>query len=262
MENKEMRYCNQCPNHCPEDSLKCGRGRNYFSRVDDPDTEDHGEERREECRSHGREERREGRHSHDEEYRREGGWHGHGGEGKKGDWHGHGDKDGKKGGWHGHGGESRKEGGWHGHGSEEEGGERRRGGGPHLDQNDLYSMMRFCGHYLYHRSGSDQGAGQERILSILSNKGSITQKELQTILKIQPGSMSEILAKLEEKGMISRKKDEEDKRKSIIELTEEGHKAGGQSKIQPKDQLFDALDEGEQEALKQLLVKLTDSWKD
>ncbi len=28
MSNQE--FCNQCPNHCSADSLKCGRGRAYF----------------------------------------------------------------------------------------------------------------------------------------------------------------------------------------------------------------------------------------
>lgn len=242
MENNEMRYCNQCPNHCPENALKCGRGRNYFSRLDNPEEENREAEIR-------------------EGEAREGGWHGHhghgdGDEGREHGHHGHHDhgdgNEGREGGWHGH----------HGHGDGDEGGEGRRGRGPHLDQNDLYSMMRFCGHYLYHRSGSVHGAGQERILSILSEKESITQKELQSILKIQPGSMSEILSKLEEKGMISRKKDEEDRRKSVIELTDEGREAGSKAKHQPESELFGALDENEQEALRQLLRKLTDSWKD
>lgn len=130
-----------------------------------------------------------------------------------------------------------------------------------LNQNDLYSMMRYCGHYLYHRSGKGHGAGQERILSILAKRESMTQKELQSILQIQPGSMSEILAKMEEKNLISRRKDEEDKRKSIIELTETGRKTNAENDTRDGKDLFRVLSESEQEELKVILRKLTDNWK-
>lgn len=88
----------------------------------------------------------------------------------------------------------------------------------------------------------------------------MTQKELQEILQIQPGSMSELLAKLEEKGLILRRKDEEDKRRSILTLTEAGQTVAKEQQREEKP-LFEALDETEQEELKNLLGKLLDSWK-
>lgn len=88
----------------------------------------------------------------------------------------------------------------------------------------------------------------------------MTQKELQEILQIQPGSMSELLAKLEEKGLILRRKDDEDKRRSILTLTEAGQTAAKEQQGEEKP-LFGALDETEQEELKNLLGKLLDSWK-
>lgn len=125
---------------------------------------------------------------------------------------------------------------------------------------DLYSLMRACGHYLYHRSGKN--AGQGRILAILAERGSMTQRELQEILKIKPGSISEILAKLEEKGRILRKKDELDKRRSVLELTERGQEIVEiQKKEMSEESLFDALEEAEQIELKRLLKKLLESWK-
>lgn len=63
------------------------------------------------------------------------------------------------------------------------------------EQDDLYNILRACGHHLYHRFGKDMGQG--RILAILSERESITQKELQEMLRIQPGSATEILTKLE-----------------------------------------------------------------
>lgn len=88
----------------------------------------------------------------------------------------------------------------------------------------------------------------------------MTQKELQEVLQIQPGSMSEILAKLEEKGLIVRNKDDEDKRRSVLTLTEAGRESVKEIQENEKP-LFGALDENEQEELKKLLGKLLESWK-
>lgn len=89
----------------------------------------------------------------------------------------------------------------------------------------------------------------------------MTQKELQEILHVQPGSISEILAKLEDKGLILREKDDSDKRKSIIKLTETGRNAKDIVSVEYNDGgLFDALSDEEQGTLKELLKKLLDSW--
>lgn len=151
----------------------------------------------------------------------------------------------------------------HGHGQEHGRGHGHggvHGGVPFCDKDNLYSLMRACGHYLHHNSGRDMGQG--RILAILAERKSMSQKELQEILQIQPGSVSEILSKLEEKGQILRKKDEEDKRRSVLELTDAGREAFCIQKQQGEgQQLFDALSESEKEELKKILGKLLESWK-
>lgn len=127
------------------------------------------------------------------------------------------------------------------------------------DKDDLYSLMRTCGRYLYLRSG--KRAGQRRILAILKSRNKMTQKELQDILRIQPGSVSEILAKLEERGLIQRGKDDEDKRRCILELTEAGAEAAMLQEQQEEGRPgFDALNGEEQEELKKLLGKLLRDW--
>ena len=128
------------------------------------------------------------------------------------------------------------------------------------EKDNLYSLMRACGHHLYVRSG--RSAGQGRILAILLERSSMTQKELQDILRIKPGSMSEILAKMEEKGLIRRQKDTEDRRKSVLELTEYGRdEALLQERQGDGSPTFGALSEEEQEELKKMLWKLLESWK-
>lgn len=71
MTETTMEYCSQCPNHCPADDLKCGRGRNYFAQMQGLEPEEHpGHE-------HGHEYKHEGAHGHGQR-------HGHGaGQGKE-----------------------------------------------------------------------------------------------------------------------------------------------------------------------------------
>lgn len=118
-----------------------------------------------------------------------------------------------------------------------------------------------CGHKLGSGHGKHQTQG--RILKILYHHGPMTQKALQDKLDIQPGSMSEIAAKLEHKGLLVREKDPVDKRKILLTLTEagradvEGFQKHGKSQ-HTKD--FDGLTQEEQQQLLHLLEKLLDSW--
>lgn len=126
----------------------------------------------------------------------------------------------------------------------------------------LLEIMEKCGHFLYHRRGGKRGQG--RILRVLLNEGEMTQKELQEHIRIQPGSMSEIVMKLENAGFIVRTKDESDRRKVILKITEEGKQIVSENMIRNAEQeqtLFKALDEEEQKTLQELLSKLFQDWE-
>ena len=86
--------------------------------------------------------------------------------------------------------------------------------------NDLTSQLIKCGQILMHKTGKKRG--QENILEILFQYESMSQKQLQEVLGIEAGSLSEILSKLEQRQFIERYKDINDKRKSIIHLTSLG----------------------------------------
>lgn len=76
-----------------------------------------------------------------------------------------------------------------------------------------------------HREGhpfADASRGQGRILAMLKIKDGISTKELSYLLGIRISSLNETLAKMEKNGYISRKPSEEDKRVSIIYVTEKG----------------------------------------
>lgn len=126
-------------------------------------------------------------------------------------------------------------------------------------KDDLSYLLGRCGHFLYHRP--EKGRGQSKILKILYEKDSMTQKELQSELGIKSGSMSEILSKLESREMVLRHKDEKDRRKVILSITDKGRKeveifAKNESKID----IYQSLNNSEKETLKNILSKLVNDW--
>lgn len=65
--------------------------------------------------------------------------------------------------------------------------------------------------------------GQSHCLYMIERAGKINQRRLADILNIRPTSLSETIKRLEEKGMINRIPDENDKRTYIVSLTEKGN---------------------------------------
>lgn len=272
-------FCPCCPRHCPLDATSCERGAAYAAmspeeRAAAREAHSHGER---DGRTHGERDS----HAHGDHGERDGHVHG------DYDGHAHGERDG-----HGHGergerGHDRREEdghhrhhdegcdrdcGPHRHGPddpEHRGREPHRHGpdgpghrGPHpelLDDPDsLNGLMHRCGHALRHRADRDRG--QRTVLALLAAWGETDQRALQNALAIQPGSVSELLSKLEAKGYIVKTRSEQDRRMATVALTEEG-KAAARSLPEKKQDLYAALTPEEQETLKNLLKKLLESWE-
>lgn len=123
--------------------------------------------------------------------------------------------------------------------------------------NDLTSKLMKCGQILMHKTGKKRG--QENILDILSQQDSISQKQLQDMLGIEAGSMSEILSKLEQRQFIQRYKDANDKRKSIICLTTLGREKREHKRSNDED-MFDMLTPTEQKQFNDMLDKILKEW--
>lgn len=131
-----------------------------------------------------------------------------------------------------------------------------------MENQELLSLMEKCGHFLYHRRGGKRGQG--KILKILCKEGEMTQKELQQCLGIQAGSMSEIIMKLEEQGLITRTKHEKDRRKINLSMTTKGKaffEEQMQEQLEEEKRLFEGLTEEEQNELQKLLNKLFINWE-
>ena len=86
------------------------------------------------------------------------------------------------------------------------------------------------------------------------------------MLHIQPGSMSEILTKLENKGFIRRERDEEDKRRVGIRLLGAPDKTAAEDETEAGQTdghhgtAFDVLSDEEKDSLVIILRKLLISW--
>jgi len=127
----------------------------------------------------------------------------------------------------------------------------------------LLEGLRDCAHFLRHRT---EGKGsQRRVLSIINKIGGITQRELMDIVGVRAGSLSELLGKLEGKGLIKRFRNEQDKRNVDIILTESGKASlkqmQGRHDSSVSD-LFTNLSGEEKSQLLALLEKLLEYWED
>ncbi|MGN1404494.1 MAG: MarR family winged helix-turn-helix transcriptional regulator [Ruminococcus sp.] len=124
-----------------------------------------------------------------------------------------------------------------------------------INLRDLSHTMRS----LYEGKGS-----QKRILIVLHETGTITQRALTERLGIQPGSASEVLGKLESAGWILRVPSENDRRTVDITLTESGKIQAAQvleQRRQRHEEMFSCLTDGEKEHLLFLLEKVNEDWE-
>lgn len=128
----------------------------------------------------------------------------------------------------------------------------------HETDNNLGGLLDRCGHHFVHRIGGKK-RGQDSVLTVISQHPGITQKELAEILGIQPASVSELLMKLERKGLVLREKNENDRRSIKVQLTEDGRTHLAAPEEESADP-FQALSAEEQEQLCNLLGKLLTDW--
>ncbi|WP_196590841.1 MarR family winged helix-turn-helix transcriptional regulator [Pectinatus frisingensis] len=113
--------------------------------------------------------------------------------------------------------------------------------------------------------GSVMPLGQCRVVHCLIQSGEIAQNELIKKMTIRPGSLSELLGKLKKNGYVERIKDDKDRRRMLIRLTEKGRTAAvmhHQIHVRIFDKMFSALSDEELTDLHRILEKLVHSWDD
>merc|ERR1711879_507461 len=98
----------------------------------------------------------------------------------------------------------------------------------------------------YHRRDNAHHA-QDRVLSIIREHGSINQRELLELLDVRSSSLSEVLRKLEDNELITRQRDDNDRRSFVVSATEqaEAHPMDGEGSKESADSLFQSLSDEE-----------------
>ena len=98
-----------------------------------------------------------------------------------------------------------------------------------------------------------------RMMGILADRGPMSQTALAASLDIRPQSLSELAAKTEAEGLIARTPSEEDRRQTIVSLTEAGAArvaAFREAHRRHAEEFLAPLSKEEKEALRDLLAKL------
>ena len=275
-----MPNCPNCGRHCPIDDLNCNRGKDMVEKIlaDEANPEDylnrsherdeHGEHGEHDHGRHEHVDHERGENEHDRHGEREHRGHGHGEHGHDGFRHGefdeHEDHEGRRHGEFGENDECERGRRHEGRGFEGDPHRRHHRPMPPMPEDDsLMSLLFHAAHAVRPRMEDGPGMGQARVLKVLKEEGSVAQSVLQDKLAVRPGSLSELLGKLEAKGLIKRTPDPEDRRKNTLSLTEEGEKAveDREERLEDRNKAFDMLSEEEQETLKGLLKKILEGRK-
>ena len=142
---------------------------------------------------------------------------------------------------------------------------------PHAVRRSLMSGMQEdgverCRHGHCHGHGHDHGHrphaafARERLLRIIGeHEGGVRQKTLVALQHISPSSVSELITRLEDDGYVRRTVDPDDKRATLISLTDLGAARAAELEDERRDRFagaFKKLGEEEKAALVGLLEKL------
>lgn len=130
-------------------------------------------------------------------------------------------------------------------------------------ETELMKRMRRCGHLLYHCCSLNQS--QNKVLFHLYRDGPMNQKALLEKMCIQPGSLSEVVAKVEHCGLVEKQRPEEDKRCCVLTLTPKGRQQAITFEQQDKElaeRLFSSLSAEQKDELMEILSILLDDWSD
>ena len=127
---------------------------------------------------------------------------------------------------------------------------------PDINQ-QLTDLLRHCSRFMYYHSRP--GMQQAMVLRMLLD-GPMTQKQIQDKLGTKPGSVSELISKLEAKHLLMRQRSETDRRRVLLTLTCKGKDTARNHREYATAELYEVLTQPEREALAQLLAKLLSSW--
>ena len=131
------------------------------------------------------------------------------------------------------------------------------------------TLIRACAHMRRDPEHKPDGTGRTTlkargfgsILDVLTRHDGLTQAEIALMLDMRQQSVSEALEKLEQNGFIRREQSQENRRKALIYVTEEGRAMQKELKDrrdQTADAYFSCLSDEEKDTLYIILSKLND----
>ena len=127
----------------------------------------------------------------------------------------------------------------------------------------ILDELGFCGHYLHVHGGGR--SGRAPILCTLRKMGGkMPQRELASRFELKAGSLSEVLAKLEEAGLIERTRDPQDRRQLIVRLTDEGERKADEDQVDRerfRAEALTCLGAEERAGLEDMLARIKQHWR-
>jgi DNA-binding MarR family transcriptional regulator len=111
-------------------------------------------------------------------------------------------------------------------------------------------------------TANDLSPRQFRLLALLHDRGPLGQGELGQTLETDPSVLVTQLNPLEQSGLISRRRDPDDRRRHLVTLTAAGERRlerAARAQREVEDELFEALDDEDREHLRKTLIAVRES---
>ena len=130
-----------------------------------------------------------------------------------------------------------------------------------LARETLHSFLKLYHHFRRtNRQISEQGIRPRAfsVLRFVHERGAVTVGEVQEYIYSSPSTASTLIAKLEERGFVTRTRSVEDNRVVIVELTDAGHEIATETPLQGIPLLRRRLDTLSEEKLQRINDALGD----
>lgn len=127
----------------------------------------------------------------------------------------------------------------------------------------ILRKLGYFGYYLHVHWGGRNGK-QHILIELLAHDGQMTQRDLQEASCITSASLSEVVAKLEAEGLVTRERSEADRRQLSVTLTEAGTGRARElleSRLDFERRAFDCLAPEEREHLLETLDRVAERWE-
>lgn len=114
-------------------------------------------------------------------------------------------------------------------------------------------------------NNAPRGQGRGRMMGFLNDHGEMSQSQIAAHLDIRPQSLSELLCKMECDGLITRRQSTEDKRQTLVTLTDNGRSRVENFRENHRRhaaEFLEPLTEEEKTVLADILRKLIEAQKD